>query len=337
MSESHRTPSQPSIHMFSSLLPKPQHAAHETIPVVFLKDPVRSALVVVSENTSLKPQLIPNPNATERTLAELYVDVNGTVDYAKTVSLSQDSSRAVQASYEDTIPLKEKYPNLKHHFPRYTLQNCPDDSLASVLESTRQVINDLIAKNAGVSEKSAEPTFVTYTPSGIDETEDRGRTIEIRDYKEDPMLPPKFKLRKNRHKDPSPPPPVLKPTSTVKVTKELKDQWKIPSVVSNWKNNQGFAISLDKRVKAASGGGIAGEATINVEKFGLLSLALEDAHNKARDEIRIRNQQRKEQSIQEQQQKEEQIKQLLERTRMERSNGKRPGDSYNYERKKSRR
>lgn len=323
--------------MFSTLLPKPQHAAHETIPVVLLKDKVHSALVVVSENTSLQPQLISNPNATEKTLAELYVDVNGAVDYAKTVSLAQDSSRAVQASYDDTVPLKEKYPNLKHHFPRYTLQTCPDDSLASVLESTRQVINDLIAKADGATEKSSEPTIVTYTPNGLDGAEDRGRTIEIRDYKEDPMLPPKFKLRKNRHKDPSPPPPVLKPTSSVKVTKELRDEWKIPSVVSNWKNNQGFAISLDKRVKAASGGGVAGEATINIEKFGLLSLALEDAHNQAREEISIRNQQRKEQAVREQREKEEQIKALLERTRMERSNGKRPGDSYNNERKKSRR
>lgn len=323
--------------MFSTLLPKPQNAAHQTIPVVLLKDPVRSALVVVSKKPSSQPQVIANPNASQRTLAQLHVDVNGAVDYAKTVSLSQDSSRAVQASYEDTIPLKEKYPNLKHHFPRYTLQNCPDDSLAVVLESTRQLIDDLIAKADGAPEKSNEPTYVSYTPSGIDEAEDRGRTIEIRDYKEDPMLPPKFKLRKNRHKDPSPPPPVLKPTSTVKVTKELKDQWKIPSVVSNWKNNQGFAISLDKRVKASSGGGLAGETSINVEKFGLLSLALENAHNQARDEIRIRNQQRKDQSAQEQREKEKQIKLLLERTRKERSNGKRPGDSYDNERKKSRR
>lgn len=323
--------------MFSSLLPKPEHATHDTIPVSIIKESRRSALIVlpgISDRT--KTHVIPNPNTADKTLSELHVSLDGSLDYAKTIALAQDSKVAVQATYEDTIPLKERYPNLKHHFPRYTLQNCPDKSLATCVEETRELIEKLISQSGGATEKSEGASYVNFTPSGMGDPDDGGKTIEIRDYKEDPMLPPKFKLRKNRHKEPSPPPPILKSSSNTKVTKELKDQWKIPSAVSNWKNNQGFSISLDKRVNATGMGGASVESSINVEKFSLLSLALENAHNQARDDIRIRNQRRKEQAIQEQRDKESQLRELLERTRTERF-GKRPGDDLRNIGKKSRR
>lgn len=169
------------------------------------------------------------------------------------------------------------------------------------MEETREFVGKLLAKAEGIEEKSAGATVVELQPQGMDDGDDsegRGRTVEIRDYQEDPMLPPKFKLRKNRHKNPSPPPPVLRAAPTEKMSKETKDKWKIPSAVSNWKNNQGFAISLGKRVVAASGGSVAAGHSINVEKFGQLLLALENADKEAREEIRIRNEQRKHQQQQ---------------------------------------
>lgn len=322
--------------MFSSLLPKPKHAAHNTIPVLFTESKASSNILMpTASRLSEQTSIIPHPNSSaQKTLAELHLDLNGSLNYAKSVVLASGGTKSVQASYEDTIPLKVKYPNLKHHFPRYTLHNCPDSSLATCLEDTRLVVEKLLAQKEGIEEKENGPTFLTYTPTSLDDDE-RGRTIEIRNYKEDPMLPPKFKLRKNRHKNPSPPPPILRSAPKEKVTKEMKDKWSIPSAVSNWKNNQGFAISLEKRMMAASGGKIDTGKSINLEKFGLLSQALEAADQQAREEIRIRNEKRQELAIQEQREKELQLKELVERNRQDKHRNKRSHDDYSDNRKRS--
>lgn len=311
--------------MLSSLLPKPKHATHETIRVILPTTSGHSnALLPVSitsseQASSLRP---------EEQLSVLKSSDN-TEDYSKLVAQITGNTAAVQTSYEDTIPLKVRYPNLKHHFPRYTLANCPDNSLSDCLLETREVINMLLARAAGVEEKTEEVTVVEIPTDGL-QGEDRGRTVEIRNYQEDPMLPPKFKLRKNRHKNPSPPPPILKAAPAKQITKETKDYWKIPSAVSNWKNNQGFAISLGKRVLAASGGSVDTGASINVEKFGELSLALEMADKLAREEISIRNEQRKAAALKQQSEKQQQLQALVGRTRTEhRGPKRRSSESYN--------
>lgn len=315
--------------MISSLLPKPRHSAHETIPVVL---PTQQAKSTALLPTSLSAQI--NVSTTPVDLAAL--EKSTPQEYSKGVIQASGNTSAAQTSYDDTIPLKVRFPNLKHHFPRYTLANCPDDSLSVCLDETRDVINKLIAQAEGIEEKAEAVTVVELNPEGLDDSDVRGRTVEIRNYKEDPMLPPKFKLRKNRHKNLSPPPPILRAAPAEKITKEVKDKWKIPSAVSNWKNNQGFAISLSKRVVAASGGKLASDSLINIEKFGALTLALEEADKQAREEITVRNEQRKEAEARLQREKEQQLKALLERSRTEKERAKRPAsDTYNA-RKRSR-
>ncbi|OBA24210.1 hypothetical protein METBIDRAFT_35647 [Metschnikowia bicuspidata var. bicuspidata NRRL YB-4993] len=314
--------------MFSSLLPKPKHCSYDTIKVMLPKaSQASSALVVPFSNTDSHKK-VTNLHSSGNALGEVFVDANGFVDVGKTLA-SIDGDGGVQTSYDDTIPLKVKYPNLRHHFPRYTLENCPDDSLATCVAETKKVIDDILFKAENGEVSTDEPTFVTFTPSSLTENDARGRTLEIRNFKEDPLLPPKFKLRKNREKEPLPPPPILKAAPTEKITKEIKDKWHIPSAVSNWKNNQGFAIALDKRVHAASGGSASEGPSINIEKFGQLSLALENADKQARSELAARNEQRKQIALKEQAEKEKKLKELLDRSR--RHSGKRTGNSHDYD------
>ncbi|GEQ72227.1 hypothetical protein JCM33374_g5914 [Metschnikowia sp. JCM 33374] len=326
--------------MLSSLLPAPKHCTHTTIKVVLPHTKkVSTALIVPaspdalvldsgSSSVSQPPQ--------NSTVAPIHLDETGSVDFAKTIAKAS-AHGDVQTSYEDTIPLKVRFPNLRHHFPRYTLATCPDDSLARCVEETKTVIDGLLFKAEGGEVASSEASYVKFTPSTLSATEDeasRGRTLEIRNYKEDPMLPPKFKLRKNREKEPSPPPPILKTAPTEKITKDIKDKWHIPSAVSNWKNNQGFAISLDKRVHAASGGSVDQGPSINIEKFSSLSSALENADRAARDELSARNEQRKQLALREQAEKEKRLQELLAKSR--RQNGKRPGEGYHQDSDQSR-
>lgn len=332
--------------MFSSLLPRPKHSDYR--PSIFLAQETNGQKQTQALRTLVAPGLdqetvISNPSDLAGTISKLHLNPDGTLNYNLTIaSAANGGSRKVQASYEDTIPLKKRFPNLKHHFPRYNLKTCPDDSLKTCVRETKDVINGLInAKLHGTTEtKVNDSQIVNYQSSSVlNDNEDRGRVILIRSYEEDPMLPPKFKLRKNRHKDPSPPPPILKNTTAndKKLTKEERAAWNIPSAISNWKNNQGFTIALDKRMMAANGGSELQGPEVNIEKFGDLSSALETAERDARDELKIRNEKLKELAIKEKQEQQLKLRELAELTRAERAQqGKRQYgyDNDNHKRKK---
>ncbi|KAK6458170.1 component of the spliceosome [Scheffersomyces xylosifermentans] len=344
--------------MFSSLLPKPKYAPYKPpSSIVPSSSGAKSRqFVSISSLASTLPSsqtsAIANPHKSATTLSTIIVDAEGNIEYDLTIaSAASNGTRKVQASYEDTIPLKKLIPNLKHHFPRYDLETCPDDSLKECVEETRDVVSAIINSKLGIDEnkKSSDVTYVKYKTNsvidnedGIEEEDGRGREriIQIRNYQEDPMLPPKFKLRKNRHKNPSPPPPILKDTSSsqAKLTKEDREKWRIPAAVSNWKNNQGFTISLDKRMKAANGGEDGKAADVNIEKFGNLSSALEDADKQARDDIKLRNEMLRELAIKEKKEKEERLRDLAELTRNERFNSKKRSKPHddNYGNKRNR-
>lgn len=273
-------------HMFSASLPKPKHTAIDSIRVVLPKKLDNQSILPRNLLDSNDPQanLPKSVKAdTQNAVLQLVFNPDGSIDYPKTLTLASGVDTSVQATYEDTIPLKIRYPRLKHHFPAYTLETCPDDSLQRCVAETKEVIMNLLAKVSGVEEKVGDVTMQQYASSGLKAGETKH--IHITNLKEDPMLPPKHKLRNNRESQAAPPPPVLKAQSAEKITKDIKDKWHIPSSVSNWKNNQGFTISLDKRVNAASGGAQLGSVDFNFENFSRLSLALENADSKARKEL----------------------------------------------------
>lgn len=328
--------------MFSSLLPAPKYATYDPTTKISLKTEQKSKSTIprLVDNV-ITSKTITNIQPTSNAILNVQVNSDGSLNYSSTIALANFlSSRRVQASYEDTIPLKLKYPNLKHHFPRYDLETCPDDSLVKCLNETRAVIDKLIDQKNGIDPEAKakvnETSFVKYTPNSLT-NDSNERVVQIKNYQEDPMLPPKFKLRKNRHREPSPPPPILKNTSSTdnKLTKEDRDKWNIPAAISNWKNNQGFTISLDKRMLAANGGSES-TAPINLEKFGKLSEALEKADKEARENIKIRNEILHEKALKEQQEKEMKLKELAEITRLERSNTRKRSGNDNSEYNKRR-
>ena len=285
--------------MLSSLLPKPKHSAY--------LQPVLVATTNISESSGGRLSWIEQTDKDSEKNNNSSRELNLYKLNQKVISATEVTTRKVQATYEESIPLKKRHPNLKHHFPRYTWETCPDDSVQNCVSATKQVIDKLLGYNRDDSKKDQEVSIKYST--GDDQEE---RTIQIRTLQEDPMLPPKFKLRKNRHREPSPPPPILKDTSsaTQKLTKEDREKWKIPAAVSNWKNNQGFALSLEDRISAATAGEEHSQDGLNVEKFSALSNALENADKEARVEISMRNKMRQEQALREQKEKEEKLREL---------------------------
>src|SRR5258707_12405592 len=78
--------------------------------------------------------------------------------------------------------------------------------------------------------------------------------IKMSEVVEDPLGPPRFKHKKFPKGPPSPPAPVLR-SPPRKATAQEQKEWMIPPCISNWKNNKGFTIPLDKRL-AADGRGL---------------------------------------------------------------------------------
>ncbi|CDJ30253.1 uncharacterized protein EMH_0005960 [Eimeria mitis] len=141
------------------------------------------------------------------------------------------------------------------------------------------------------------------------------RLLRLEDLAVDPLEPPRFKHKRVPAARFSPPPPVLH-SPTRKLTLQDQQDWKIPPCVSNWKNQKGYTIPLDKRV-AADGRNLQ-DVSVN-DKFASLSEALYIAERQAREEIRLRNEVKKQKKIREEELREQQLRQLAAQARAERA------------------
>jgi SNW domain-containing protein 1 len=105
---------------------------------------------------------------------------------------------------------------------------------------------------------SANSQYIRYTPAS---TSDQGkqRIIKMSEVQEDPLEPPRFKHKKIPRAPDGPPPPVMQSPPRRVTPQEAKD-WQIPPCISNWKNNKGYTIALDKRL-AADGRGLQDVST----------------------------------------------------------------------------
>lgn len=137
-----------------------------------------------------------------------------------------------------------------------------DEEVADTTEKTRSALEKLVsgkikaAQPKNIPDGQPKSSFIRYTPS---QQNGRGgplqqRIIKMSEVAEDPLEPPRFKHKKIPRGPPSPPPPLLR-SPPRKVTAQEQKEWMIPPCISNWKNNKGFTIPLDKRL-AADGRGL---------------------------------------------------------------------------------
>lgn len=113
-----------------------------------------------------------------------------------------------------------------------------------------------VAQPKNVPDSTGKTSYVRYTPGqqGSGDGSLKQRIIKMSEVVEDPLEPPRFKHKKIPRGPPSPPPPVLR-SPPRKATAAEQKEWMIPPCISNWKNNKGYTIPLDKRL-AADGRGL---------------------------------------------------------------------------------
>ena len=136
-----------------------------------------------------------------------------------------------------------------------------EEDVAATAEKTKAALEKITngkikaAQPKHVPDSQGKTAFIRYTPgqqggaNGL-----KQRIIKMSEVVEDPLEPPRFKHKKVPRGPPSPPPPVLH-SPPRKATAQEQKEWMIPPCISNWKNNKGYTIPLDKRL-AADGRGL---------------------------------------------------------------------------------
>lgn len=164
----------------------------------------------------------------------------------------------MQSQFKDLVPLAHR----KDLDDKDRIMERPsEEEVQETADKTRAALEKLVngkikaAQPKNVPDNQGKTSFIRYTPG--QQNGDAGlkqRIIKMSEVVEDPLEPPRFKHKKIPRGPPSPPPPVLR-SPPRKATAAEQKEWMIPPCISNWKNNKGFTIPLDKRL-AADGRGL---------------------------------------------------------------------------------
>ncbi|KAI6045613.1 SKIP/SNW domain-containing protein [Pisolithus marmoratus] len=257
----------------------------------------------------------------------LQVDSEGNVRYDAIAHQGQRQGKIVQSQFKDLVPLAHRK-DLDDD--QRNLDRPSEEEVQATTEKTRQALEKLVtgkikvAQPKNVLDGNGKTTYVRYTP-GQQASGDglKQRIIKMTEVAEDPLEPPRFKHKKIPRGPPSPPPPVLR-SPPRKATAAEQKEWMIPPCISNWKNNKGYTIPLDKRL-AADGRGLQ-DVHIN-DNFAKFSESLYIADRHAREEVRQRALMQQKLAQKEKEAKEDNLRLLAQRAREERSGIPQPASS----------
>ncbi|KAF9566327.1 hypothetical protein CPC08DRAFT_740719 [Agrocybe pediades] len=248
----------------------------------------------------------------------LQVDSEGNVRYDAIAKQGQREGKIVQSQFKDLVPLAHRK-DLEDE--EKVMERPSEEEVEKTTEKTRAALEKLVngkikaAQPKNVPDSQGKTSFIRYTPGQNNgDGALKQRIIKMSEVVEDPLEPPRFKHKKIPRGPPSPPPPVLR-SPPRKATAAEQKEWMIPPCISNWKNNKGFTIPLDKRL-AADGRGLQ-DIHIN-DNFAKFSEALFVADRHAREEVRQRALMQQKLAQKEKEAKEENLRLLAQRAREER-------------------
>ncbi|CAK5265305.1 unnamed protein product [Mycena citricolor] len=256
--------------------------------------------------------------AAGNTLA-LQVDSEGNVRYDAIAHQGQRGDKVIQSQFKDLVPLFHRKDLTDED---RSMERPSEEEVQATADKTKEALEKLVngkikaSQPKHVPDSMAHTSFIRYTPGQQNGSDGlKQRIIKMSTVVEDPMEPPRFKHKKIPRGPPSPPPPVLR-SPPRKATPQEQKEWMIPPCISNWKNNKGFTIPLDKRL-AADGRGLQ-DVHIN-DNFAKFSEALFVADRHAREEVRQRSLMQQKLAQKEKAAKEENLRMMAQRAREERA------------------
>mmetsp|Transcript_14427 Transcript_14427/g.56734 ORF Transcript_14427/g.56734 Transcript_14427/m.56734 type:complete len:688 (-) Transcript_14427:53-2116(-) len=249
------------------------------------------------------------PGATKQNVLARALDSSGRVKFEGVVKKGE--KKHVWSTGKDLVPV----------YDAEVIPRPSDEEVEETTEKTRKALMGLVEgkvqanKPSRPAEQRAEATFVRYTPAqsttALQTDAPKQRVIKMIEIPIDPLEPPKFKAKKVARGPGSPPVPIMH-SPPKKLSKEDHDAWNIPPCISNWKNKNGYTISLDKRL-AADGRGLQ-KPQIN-DKFASFAESLYTAERKAREMVEKRQQIKQKLLENERRDKEEQLRRMAENAR----------------------
>ncbi|SPO25360.1 probable transcriptional coregulator Snw1 [Ustilago trichophora] len=250
------------------------------------------------------------------------VDGQGNKRYDAIVKQGLRQGQTVQTEYKDLVPLSQRM-DVKDKDRDSGFERPSQQQVMSTTERTRLALEALTKSKSkyAVPKPATQPggqqasQFIRYTPGQQGAGNGTQRIIKMTEAARDPLEPPRHRFKKIAPGPPSPPPPVLR-SPPRKVTAQEQKDWMIPPAISNWKNNKGYTIPLDKRL-AADGSGIK-DVVIN-DNFAQFAEALNLADRHAREEVRQRSIMQQKLAAKEKAAKEEHLRNLAQRARQERA------------------
>lgn len=261
------------------------------------------------------PRNMGKPGSVSSNAITLKMDASGSADYSLIATQGHAADRHVQTSYDSLIPLRERI-----DAGTVSLEKPGEEAEQSTALATQAAFDKRLAANdkSGTKNKS-DPQYIRYTANSMMGTEggESQKIIKMVDLPQDPLEPPKFKHTKVPGRPASPPAPILR-SPPRKLTAQDQKDWAIPSTVSNWKNQKGFTISLDKRM-AADGRGLE-DVKVN-DNFAKFSEVLNQNEKTMRDDIDKRREMQQRVAERQAQEQEEKLRELARRARQEREVG----------------
>jgi SNW domain-containing protein 1 len=226
------------------------------------------------------------PAGAGSTLA-LQVDQDGTVRYDAIAQYGRAHGSKVQSSFKgklrtarrwlelmiDLVPLANRADMSKKDLE---MERPDEEAVMSTAERTRLALEKIThgkikaAQPKHVPKGNNDASYIRYTPANNGGDEGKQRIIKMTEVQEDPLEPPKFKHKKIPRAPDEPPPPVLQSPPRAVTAQDQKD-WMIPPCISNWKNNKGYTVPLDKRL-AADGRGLQDVSSCHVRNVHLANI-----------------------------------------------------------------
>ncbi|SCW01386.1 LAFE_0D11430g1_1 [Lachancea fermentati] len=229
-----------------------------------------------------------------------------------------------QVNFQDFLPLRNAKPDLE--IPRPT-----ENEVKTSYLHTKALIDKILGEKLqpqGTSFKSSKKAIessevIQYAlPSSSENGEPRTRSLKIVEHAADPLQPKMFKVKKVVAPADETPTPVLSKSDDVSrtISSEERSKWNIPSAISSWKNPNGYAIALDKRLGSDTRYSKDSLEPHEIsDKFAKLSEALDSAERMARQEVKQRADAKRELAERQAKEKEEKLRVMARQAREERS------------------
>lgn len=166
---------------------------------------------------------------------QLRTTASGGVDYGQIARRGHSDDRIIHTDFKALIPLRNQAEAGDLDLSRPSAEEAAEETKATE-QALQKLVSGVVAaqkpKTSAITHRDG-PTYVSYTPGEqMGGQAGQKRIMKIVQRQQDPLEPPKHKIKKIPRGPPSPPPPVMH-SPPRKLTAEDQAAWKIPPSISN--------------------------------------------------------------------------------------------------------